>query len=72
MTEFILIAILICLVLLLRIEYKKLPRKVKAIPKRKLPPLTDEQRRDAEKLRIENENFWNYSGEQQEDVESQI
>ena len=72
MTNFILIAILICFILLLRIEYKKLPRKAKVIPKKEPPPLTEEQRREAERQRIENENFWNYSGDSQDDIESQI
>lgn len=72
MTNVILIAILICLVLLLRIEYKKLPRKERLKSKTEPPPLTDEQRRDIERQRIENENFWNYDGNSQEDVETQI
>lgn len=72
MTNLILIAILICFILLLRIEYKKLPRKAKAIPKKKPPPLTEEQKREVKKLQKETENFWDYDGTEQEDIESQI
>lgn len=71
MTNLILIAILICFILLLRTEYKKLPRKAKEIPKKK-PPLTDEEKRDVKKLQKETENFWDYDGTEQEDIESQI
>lgn len=72
MTDFILIAILICLILLLRIEYKKLPSKVKSKPKAEPIPLSEEQRREIERQRKELENFWNYSGDTQEDIEAQL
>lgn len=71
MSNLILFAILICLILLLRIEYKKLPKKLK-IAQKNAPPLTEEQRREVKRQRIENENFWNYSGDSQEDIESQL
>ena len=72
MTNLILIAILICLILLLRIEYKKQPRKANVIPKRKPPPLTEEQKREVARSQKETENFWDYDGTEQEDIESQI
>lgn len=72
MTDLILIAILICLIWLLRIEYKKLPKKERLKPKTEPPPLTEEQKREVERQRIELENFWNYDGNSQDDIESQI
>ena len=72
MTDFILLAILICLVALIRIECKKLPKKERSRPKTEAPPLTEEQKREVERQRIELENFWNYDGNSQDDIESQI
>lgn len=69
MTNLILTAILICLVLLLRIEYKKLPKKPKETFRNTPKPLTEEQEREVKRISKETENFWDYDGTEQDKIE---
>jgi hypothetical protein len=70
--QIVLNAILFCLILLLcfifgatgfLIGFKKRP---KPEPKNEPTPLTEEQERQIEKRKRQEENFWNYNGDNQE------
>ena len=70
MTNLILVLILVCLVRLLRIEYKKLPKKPKETFRSKPKPLTEEQQREERRILKETENFWGYDGTEQDKIEA--